>query len=57
MIVEALEGWDAQGLKAIAAAATAAQPNAVVALFTTDHAGAGRDRARRESHASMPARC
>jgi len=35
VIVEALEGWDAQGLKAIAAAATAANPNAVVALFTT----------------------
>jgi alanyl-tRNA synthetase len=34
-IVEALEGWDAQGLKGIAAAATAAQPDAVVALFTT----------------------
>ncbi len=34
-IVEALEGWDAQGLKGIAAAATAAQPSAVVALFTT----------------------
>ena len=34
-IVEALEGWDAQGLKAIAAAATAAQPAAVVVLFTT----------------------
>jgi alanyl-tRNA synthetase len=34
-IVEAIEGWDAQGLKAIAAAATAAQPSAVVVLFTT----------------------
>ena len=34
-IVEAIEGWDAQGLKGIAAAATAAQPRAVVALFTT----------------------
>jgi alanyl-tRNA synthetase len=34
-IVEALDGWDAQGLKGIAAAATAAQPDAVVALFTT----------------------
>ena len=34
VVVEALEGWDAQGLKAIAAAATAAQPEAVVALFT-----------------------
>jgi alanyl-tRNA synthetase len=35
MIVEALEGWDAQGLKAIAAAATASEPSAVVVLFTT----------------------
>jgi alanyl-tRNA synthetase len=35
VIVEALDGWDAQGLKGIAAAATAAQPDAVVALFTT----------------------
>lgn len=35
MIVQALEGWDAQGLKAVAAAATAAHPDAVVALFTT----------------------
>ena len=35
LIVEAIEGWDAQGLKSIAAAATAANPNAVVALFTT----------------------
>ena len=35
LIVEAIDGWDAQGLKAIAAAATAAQPQAVVVLFTT----------------------
>jgi alanyl-tRNA synthetase len=35
VIVEAIDGWDAQGLKAIAAAATAAQPDAVVVLFTT----------------------
>ncbi len=35
VLVEALEGWDAQGLKAIAAAAVAEKPNAVVALFTT----------------------
>jgi alanyl-tRNA synthetase len=35
IIVEAIDGWDAQGLKAIAAAATAADPDAVVALFTT----------------------
>ena len=34
-IVEAIDGWDAQGLKGIAAAATAAQPGAVVVLFTT----------------------
>ena len=35
LIAEALEGWDPQGLKAIALAATAAQPEAVVALFTS----------------------
>ena len=35
IVVEAIDGWDAQGLKAIAAAATAAAPDAVVALFTT----------------------
>jgi len=35
VIVEALDGWDAQGLKAIAVAAAAAEPNAVVALFST----------------------
>ena len=35
VVVEALDGWDAQGLKAIAVAAAAAKPNAVVALFTT----------------------
>lgn len=35
LIVEAIDGWDAQGLKAIAAAATAADPAAVVILFTT----------------------
>jgi len=34
-IIEALEGWDAQGLKAIAVAAAAEKPNAVVVLFTT----------------------
>ena len=34
-IVEAIEGWDAQGIKAIATAITAADANAVVALFTT----------------------
>jgi alanyl-tRNA synthetase len=34
VIAEALDGWDAQGLKSIAVAATAAQPNALVALFT-----------------------
>ncbi len=34
VVVEALEGWDAQGLKAIAVAAAAERPNAVVALFT-----------------------
>jgi alanyl-tRNA synthetase len=35
VIVAAIDGWDAQGLKGIAAAATAADPRAVVALFTT----------------------
>jgi alanyl-tRNA synthetase len=35
LIAEALEGWDPQGLKAIAVAVTAAQPVAVVALFTS----------------------
>jgi alanyl-tRNA synthetase len=35
LIAEALDGWDPQGLKAIAVAATAAQPAAVVALFTS----------------------
>ena len=35
VVVDALEGWDAQGLKAIAVAAVAEKPNAVVALFTT----------------------
>ena len=34
-VVAAIEGWDAQGIKAIAAAITAADQNAVVALFTT----------------------
>lgn len=34
LVVDVLEGWDAQGLKAIAAAATAAQPDAVIVLFT-----------------------
>jgi alanyl-tRNA synthetase len=33
IIVESLEGWDATGLKALAAAATATEPRAVVALF------------------------
>ena len=34
MIIAALEGWDAQGLKAIAVAVVAETPNLVVALFT-----------------------
>ncbi len=34
-VIEAIEGWDAQGIKAIAAAITAADPQAVVVLFTT----------------------
>ena len=35
LIAEALEGWDPQGLKSIAVAAAAAQPDVVVALFTS----------------------
>ena len=35
LVVAALDGWDAQGLKAIATAATAANSDAVIALFTT----------------------
>ena len=35
VIVEAIDGWDAQGLKGIAAAVTAADADAVVAVFTT----------------------
>ena len=34
-VVAAIEGWDAQGIKAIAAAITAADPHVVVVLFTT----------------------
>ena len=34
VIVEAIDGWDAQGIKAIASAAAAANPDAVVVLFT-----------------------
>lgn len=34
IVSEALEGWDAAGLKALAAAATAGEPRAAVALFT-----------------------
>lgn len=34
VIIAALEGWDAQGLKAIAVAVVAETPNLVVALFT-----------------------
>ena len=35
VIVEALEGWDAVGLKSVAAAAAAREPRAAVALFST----------------------
>jgi alanyl-tRNA synthetase len=35
VIAEALEGWDQQGLKAIAVAAAARQPESLVALFTS----------------------
>jgi alanyl-tRNA synthetase len=34
-VIAAIEGWDAQGIKAIATAITAADPLAVVVLFTT----------------------
>jgi len=34
VLIETLEGWDAQGLKAIAVAAVAAKPNGVVVLFS-----------------------
>jgi alanyl-tRNA synthetase len=34
-IAEAIDGWDAQGLKAMAVAAAAAEPTAAIALFTT----------------------
>jgi alanyl-tRNA synthetase len=34
VVVEVVEGWDAQGLKALAAAAALAQPKAAVALFS-----------------------
>ena len=35
VIAEAIEGWDAQGLKAMAVAAAAIDPTAAIALFTT----------------------
>ena len=35
VIAEAIDGWDAQGLKAMAVAAAAAEPAAAIALFTT----------------------
>ncbi len=35
VIAEAMEGWDAPGLKAMAVAAAAIDPSAVIALFTT----------------------
>lgn len=34
VLIETLDGWDAPGLKAIAVAAAAAKPNAVVVLFS-----------------------
>lgn len=36
IVAEAIEGWDAQGIKAIAVAATALRPDATIALFTTN---------------------
>jgi alanyl-tRNA synthetase len=35
IVVEALEGWDAAGLKSLAAAASAAEPRSAIALFTS----------------------
>lgn len=35
VIAEAIDGWDAQGLKAMAVAAAAIEPSAAIALFTT----------------------
>lgn len=35
VVVQALEGWDAGGLKALAAAAAAQEPRAAIALFST----------------------
>ncbi len=34
LVVEALEGWDAAGLKSLAAAASAAEPRSAIALFS-----------------------
>jgi alanyl-tRNA synthetase len=34
-VAEAIDGWDAQGVKAIAVAAAAARPDMAIALFTT----------------------
>ncbi len=34
-VAEAIDGWDAPGIKAIAVAAAAARPDAAIALFTT----------------------
>jgi alanyl-tRNA synthetase len=36
VIAEAIDGWDAQGLKAMAVAAAAVEPAAAIALFTTN---------------------
>ncbi len=35
-VAEAIDGWDAQGIKAIAVAAAAARPDLAIALFTTN---------------------
>jgi len=35
LVVEAIDGWDAQGIKSIATAITAADPHAIVVLLTT----------------------
>ena len=37
IVVEALDGWDAQAMKTMAVAAAAEQPSAAIALFTTSN--------------------
>ena len=47
VVVEALDGWDAAGLKALAAAAAAATPGATMALFSTSRPPSWSSRGRR----------